>query len=762
MGKYECLAKTNPELLVEWHPTKNEGLLPTEVTQKSGRLVWWLGKCGHEWQSKVYIRTSGHGCPYCSNVKVLPGFNDLVTKNPNLAKEWHPNKNGDLKPDMFASTSNKKVWWLGVCGHEWQATINSRHFGNGCPVCANQQVLSGYNDLATKNPNLAKEWHQTKNGEISPTMVSPKSSKRVWWICEKGHEWQARVADRASGKGCPYCANVKVLPKYNDLETKEPNIVHEWHPTKNGNLKPDMITDGSRKAVWWLCEKGHEWQATVTDRVRGRGCPICANQRMLSGYNDLETRHPLVAREWHPTKNGDLKPYMVMHKSRKKVWWLGSCGHEWQATIKDRVDGTGCPICKGKQILRGENDLATLYPNIAKEWHPTTNGELTPYMIAPKSGKKVWWICEKGHEWQALVSDRTNGIGCPICSKETHTSFPEQVLFYYIKQYFPDVVSGNRERIGLELDIYIPSMNIAVEYDGYNWHKDNLNERRKNQLCKENDLFLIRVRENGLELFDDCCCIVRKDRKHNSSLNQIVKEIFSYIDNTIEIDVDVDRDESKIYESYILTTKSKSLESTYPQIAQEWHPTKNGQLKPDMVTFGSGKRVWWICEKGHEWQAGVNWRVQGNGCPVCANQQILSGYNDLETKYPLVAKEWHPTKNGELNPNMVASRSSKKAWWMCEKGHEWEASISSRTDGRGCPICANKKILPGYNDLATKNPKLAREWHPTKNADLKPNMIAPGSNKKVWWMCEEGHEWQAKVNDRSNGTNCPICRKRKK
>lgn len=430
---------------------------------------------------------------------------------------------------------------------------------------------------------------------------------------------------------------------------------------------------------------------------------------MLSGYNDLETRHPLVAREWHPTKNGDLKPYMVMHKSRKKVWWLGSCGHEWQATIKDRVDGTGCPICKGKQILCGENDLATLYPNIAKEWHPTKNGELTPYMIAPKSGKKVWWICEKGHEWQALVSDRTNGIGCPICSKETHTSFPEQALFYYIKQYFPDVVSGNRERIGLELDIYIPSMNIAVEYDGYNWHKDNLNERRKNQLCKENDIFLIRVRENGLELFDDCCCIVRKDRKHNSSLNQIVKEIFSYIDNTIEIDVDVDRDESKIYESYILTTKSKSLESTYPQIAQEWHPTKNGQLKPDMVTFGSGKRVWWICEKGHEWQACVNWRVQGNGCPVCANQQILSGYNDLETKYPLVAKEWHPTKNGELNPNMVASRSSKKAWWMCEKGHEWEASISSRTDGRGCPICANKKILPGYNDLATKNPKLARE-----------------------------------------------------
>jgi len=557
MAKYECLDIANPELIDEWHPTKNGSLSPCGVTQKSGQTVWWLGKCGHEWQAKVYTRTSGHGCPYCSNVKVLPGFNDLSSKNPNLAKEWHPNKNGYLKPDMIAPTSNKKVWWLGNCGHEWQATINSRYFGNGCPICANQQILSGYNDLATKNPNLAKEWHPTKNDNLTPSTIAPRSSKKVWWQCEKGHEWQATVAARSKGDGCPYCSNKKVLKKYNDLATKEPCIAREWHPTKNGFLTPDMITDGSSKVVWWLCEKGHEWQATVTDRVRGHGCPICANQHILSGYNDLETRHPLVAKEWHPTKNGDLKPYMVINKSRKKVWWLGNCGHEWQATIKDRVDGTGCPICKGKQILKGENDFATLYPEIAKEWHPN----------------------------------------------------------------------------------------------------------------------------------------------------------------------------------------------------------KNGQLKPDMVTYGSGKTVWWMCKKGHEWQAAVTDRVQGNNCPVCANQQILQGYNDLETQYPLVAKEWHPTKNGDIKPNTIAPRSSKKVWWLCTKGHEWKTSISSRTSGGGCPICSNRKILPGFNDLATKNPNLAKEWHPTKNGDLKPTMIAPRSSKKVWWLCENGHEWQAKVSDRSYGTKCPICRK---
>lgn len=82
----------------------------------------------------------------------------------------------------------------------------------------------------------------------------------------------------------------------------------------------------------------------------------------------------------------------------------------------------------------------------------------------------------------------------------------------------------------------------------------------------------------------------------------------------------------------------------------------------------------------------------------------------------------------------------KKVWWLCEKGHEWTAVIHSRANGTKCPICTNTKVLNGFNDLATTHPQLTKEWHPTKNIDILPTQISAGSNKKVWWLCEKGHE----------------------
>ena len=132
----ERLSIVYPELAREWHPTKNGGLTADSVTLGSNKKVWWLGKCGHEWEAVIYKRVNGRGCPYCSGKRVLKGFNDLGTKNPELAKEWHPTKNGDLTPYDVTSGSSKKVWWLGKCGHEWEASIvNRSRLESGCPFC---------------------------------------------------------------------------------------------------------------------------------------------------------------------------------------------------------------------------------------------------------------------------------------------------------------------------------------------------------------------------------------------------------------------------------------------------------------------------------------------------------------------------------------------------------------------------------------------------------------------------------------------------
>ena len=268
-------------LLNQWHPTKNKDFTPAMVPAGSHKKVWWRCEKGHEWQSQIRVRMNGSQCPTCSNRKINPGENDLATTYPELAKQWHPEKNGTLTPAMVPSGGNKKVWWRCEKGHEWQAHIYCRTgLGHDCPVCAGKVVVPGENDLASVFPDIARTWHPTKNGELTAEKVSPYSNRRAWWQCELGHEWEGRIAHRAkNGSGCPYCAGRKVLPGFNDLNTTYPNVAAQWHPTLNGELTAEMITSHSHKKVWWICSFGHVWKAVVFSRTDAKhpcGCPVCA------------------------------------------------------------------------------------------------------------------------------------------------------------------------------------------------------------------------------------------------------------------------------------------------------------------------------------------------------------------------------------------------------------------------------------------------------------------------------------------------------
>jgi len=200
-----------------------------------------------------------------------------------------------------------------------------------------------------------------------------------------------------------------------------------------------------------------------------------------------------------------------------------------------------------------------------------------------------------------------------------------------------------------------------------------------------------------------------------------------------------------------------SLADNNPQLALEWKYEKNGDLLPSQVTAGSGEKVWWQCPKGHTWSAIIRNRNNGTGCPYCLGRKPIQGYNDLATTNSKLATEWHKTKNGKLTPKDVTAGSSRKAWWQCPKGHEWEASVINRNAGSNCPFCTGTKVLTGVSDLATQNPKLAAEWHKTKNGKLTPKDVTAGSNRKAWWQCPKGHEWSAVIANRSRGNGCPRC-----
>ena len=535
-------------------------------------------------------------------------------------------------------------------------------------------------------------------------------------------------------------------------------LMAEWNWEKNNKFgfDPKTLTLGSGKKAWWKCGKGHEWQAPIYSRANGRGCPYCSGRIAISGENDLQTVNPTLAEEWNYDKNNGLTPRDLLPNSNKKVWWKCSKGHEWQATVNHRNNGRGCPACSGNIVLKGENDLQTISPTLAKEWNYEKNGNAKPEHFTESSSKKVWWKCSKGHEWQATINHRNNGRGCPICNSERNTSLPEYAILYYLKKHGLEVIHSYRE-MGYELDIYIPSKKVAIEYDGYLWHKNKAKiDLKKNQKCKKDGIKLYRIRE-GLPSLNDSSIdfIVQKGQKN---LSEILKRVLSEIIELC-IDIDLERDSIAIANLREYTEKESSLLLSNPNLAKEWNCEKNGNLKPEHFTKNSGKKVWWKCSEGHEWQATIDHRNKGRGCPYCSSRKVLKGYNDLETVNPTLAKDWHYDKNNGLTPAVVMPNINKKVWWKCSEGHEWQARIIERNRGNSCPYCSGRYAVKGENDLQTVNPSLAKEWNYEKNDGLTPMDVLPNSNKKVWWKCSEGHEWQARIADRNKGRGCPICRK---
>ena len=204
-------------------------------------------------------------------------------------------------------------------------------------------------------------------------------------------------------------------PKHFIIENSQ--LMPEWDYDKNNKLKlfPDSLGQNSNQVVWWRCPKGHEYDMRITQRTRGQNCPYCSNTRVLAGFNDLATTNPELLDQWDYKKNS-LRPEEISHGSQEKVWWTCAQGHSYQQAISRKTSRkTGCPICSGHITVSGINDFATCYPEIAKEWHPTKNGELLPSGISKKNGRKVWWCCKYGHEWQATPHDRaTDNTGCPM------------------------------------------------------------------------------------------------------------------------------------------------------------------------------------------------------------------------------------------------------------------------------------------------------------------------------------------------------------
>jgi hypothetical protein len=416
-----------PELVAQFDRKKNRPTTPEMISYGSARPYWWVCPKGpdHRWETSPNARTQGQGCPFCAGKRVSV-TNSLAAVAPEVAAEWHRSKNRPRTPETTHAGTNRKAWWKCRWGHEWESVVSGRvQRGLGCPYCSHRRT-SFSKSLAVLAPEVAAEWHPTKNGELLPRQVLLKSNREVWWKCPEGddHEWTATVGERTDSphgrSGCPFCENRR-LSKTNILASRYPDVAAQWHPTKNGALTPSNVTYRSMRRAWWRCEKGHEWSTRIHQRTQvGTRCPYCLG-RYVTPERSLATVDPEVAKRWHPTKNGPLTPGDVMPASMRRVWWKCPRGddHEWQTAVANRTSmgPDGCPFCSGHRVSK-TNALATRFPKVAQQWHPTKNGELRPRDVTFGTTRRVWWRCASGHEWQTTVVNRTRaGHNCPHCRR---------------------------------------------------------------------------------------------------------------------------------------------------------------------------------------------------------------------------------------------------------------------------------------------------------------------------------------------------------
>ena len=296
--------------------------------------------------------------------------------------------------------------------------------------------------LQYRFPEIARQWHPIKNGEMTPRDVTYGSEKEVWWIFpyddprtgkHYDFEWKSKVYQRTyRSSGCPFLTGKAVWPGFNDLESAKPELASQWHPTKNGDLRPTNVMQSSNKKVWWLLPYDDpltgkhfdfEWMATINSRFRDDvGCPFLCGKAVMEGFNDLATLMPEIAIQWHPTRNGKLKPTEVPVSCMKKVWWLfpyddpktgKHFDFEWDESICERIrDKWACPVLVGKRVWPGFNDLASNYPDISSEWDYTRNRNIKPKEVTALSSRKAWWVCPLcGKSWKAVIRSRIKGHG---------------------------------------------------------------------------------------------------------------------------------------------------------------------------------------------------------------------------------------------------------------------------------------------------------------------------------------------------------------
>lgn len=435
-----------PELLARWHPTLNN-VEPNTVGYGSKTKRFWTcpkdERHYFEAAPNTLSKKRGYGCSVCAGHTVIAGVNDFATTHPDIALEWDSVYNG-ISPEEFTAGSELKGRWIckEFSRHKFDSTPKSRaRQGVPCPWCSDRLVEPGFNDLKTKFPEVARYWDYEAN-DVSPDSVHPGSASVYQWLCPDNprHRYSRAPSDITNRNrvGCGICSGKQCQTGENDVATTHPDIAAEFVSGGPG-ITPGLVTFGSKKIATWQCPDypHHKYEATFRERTRFKNpkrCPYCAFKELDTGFNDLETIYPELILSFDFEENNPADPRNIIAGGTQQWSWMCPIdGHRWRASVWER-NSRGCAACAGKVVIVGKNDLATNNPELAAEWHPNFNGDLTPRDVTFSAGRIVVWQCGKApdHVWHAKISNRRT-TGCPFCALPSFKR-DKPAVFYYLEE----------------------------------------------------------------------------------------------------------------------------------------------------------------------------------------------------------------------------------------------------------------------------------------------------------------------------------------
>lgn len=350
-----CLV-SRPEILAEWNAARNGAVDPSLLNLRDSEARWWTCARGHDFQASVVNRVhGGRGCSGCASL--------LAVHRPHVMAEWHPDRNPGVDPSALTLTDGGRYWWRCAAGHEWQDTVDGRvKWAGNCVTCA-VPVSPGPppvgRSLADLFPEVAEQWHPTRNQGAAPEEFNTWLRTVAWWQCAAGHEWASPITSRTQGWGA--CSICQPPRRWRATVAGCPGVLAFWDAKRNEGVDPAAVTVQDDRPRAWVCDRGHEWSASFESVYRSQRCPACYRIEVL-GERSIAVGYPHLLAEWHPTRNGSADPALISATGDFVAWWVCVRGHAYQKLVKTKIKGGGgCGECTPRVPDPGIEDVCARY-----------------------------------------------------------------------------------------------------------------------------------------------------------------------------------------------------------------------------------------------------------------------------------------------------------------------------------------------------------------------------------------------------------------